>query len=377
MSKFRFHQVAAVAVLVVFAVWMGTGKFSSVGSAQPAADATPAAAEQPQAPVRAVAVLQPPRTEHARTIRISGLTEANKRAVLATRANGVIVQLPAQEGDHVKEGDLVLMLDAEEKTAAVDNAKALFEQRKAELEATQQLLKSGNLAKLQADSARSAFAAAQAQVEAAQAELSRNQVKAPFAGLIDRVDVEIGSSVLQGGEVATILNLDPILAKGEVSERDLQYLTIGETAEVKLVNGEKVNGSLSYISRDASAQTRTFRVEISIPNPDLKIPAGMTAEIALKAEATDAVILPRSVVTLSANGDLGVRAVDKDNKVVFYPIDLVDDTPTGLVLAGIPPEARIIVAGQELTTEGQTVNPVQADEASVKKLIGEATGATQ
>ncbi|MDI6027886.1 efflux RND transporter periplasmic adaptor subunit [Corticibacterium sp. UT-5YL-CI-8] len=377
MSKFRFHQVAAVAVLVAFAVWMGTGKFSSVGSAQPAADATPVAAEQPQAPARTVAVLQPPRTEHARTIRISGLTEANKRAVLATRANGVIAQLPAQEGDHVKEGDLVLMLDAEEKTAAVDNAKALLEQRKAEWEATQQLLKSGNLARLQADSSRSAFAAAQAQVEAAEAELARNQVKAPFAGLIDRVDVEIGSSVMQGGEVATILNLDPILAKGEVSERDLQYLKIGETAEVNLVNGEKVNGSLSYISRDASAQTRTFRVEISIPNPDLKIPAGMTAEIALKAEATDAVMLPRSVVTLSANGDLGVRAVDKDNKVVFYPIDLVDDTPTALVLAGIPAETRIIVAGQELTTEGQTVNPVQADEATIKKLIGEATGATQ
>ena len=88
-------------------------------------------------------------------------------------------------------------------------------------------------------------------------------------------------------------------------------------------------------------------------------------------------MLPRSVVTLGDKGDLGIRAVDKDNKVTFFPIDLVDDTPTGLVLGGIPADARIIVAGQELVTEGDVVKPVEADPATIKKLIGEATGGTQ
>ena len=87
----------------------------------------------------------------------------------------------------------------------------------------------------------------------------------------------------------------------------------------------------------------------------------MTAEITLLAEPTDAVMLPRSVVTLSGDGDLGIRAVDKDNKVVFFPIDLVDDTPNGLVLGGIPADARVIVAGQDLVTEGDEVKPVEAD----------------
>jgi multidrug efflux system membrane fusion protein len=100
----------------------------------------------------------------------------------------------------------------------------------------------------------------------------------------------------------------------------------------------------------------------------------MTAEISLSAQPTDAVMLPRSVVTLSDKGDLGIRAVDKDNKVVFFPIDLVDDTPTGLVLGGIPADARIIVAGQELVTEGEVVKPVEADQATIQKLVGEASG---
>lgn len=376
MSKIRFHKLAALAVLVGFAAWMATGEFSSVGSAQPDAEAKPAQAEQPKAPVRRVAVVMPPRINHSRAIRVSGRTEADKRATLATRAAGIIASLPVKQGSHIKQGDLVLMLDAEEKAAAVDTARALLDERKGSWEAAQKLVKSGNLPKLQADAAWSAYTLAQGQVQAAEAELSRNQIKAPFSGVIDRVSVEPGSSVMQGAEIATILNLDPILGKGEVSERDLRYISIGDEADVKLVNGEVVKGTLRYISRDATAQTRTFPVEIAIPNADGAIPAGMTAEINLRATPGDAVILPRSVVTLSHSGDLGIRAVDKDNKVVFFPIDLIDDTPNGLVLGGIPAEAKVIVAGQELVKEGDTVEAVEADSETIKKLIGD-TGRTQ
>jgi multidrug efflux system membrane fusion protein len=80
------------------------------------------------------------------------------------------------------------------------------------------------------------------------------------------------------------------------------------------------------------------------------------------------------VVTLSNEGDLGIRAVDANDKVVFFPIDLVDDMPSGLVLGGIPADVRIIVAGQELISEGDTVNPVEADAATVSRLGEEAMG---
>ncbi|MGX9116907.1 efflux RND transporter periplasmic adaptor subunit [Mesorhizobium sp. BHbsci] len=393
MPKYRFHKLAAIVVLVGFAAWMVTGEFSSVGSAaadnelnageveQPkAADASkakPSEAGQPKAPLRTVATITPPRRTYARAIRISGLTEADKRAVLATRVAGVIDKLPVKQGQRVKTGDLVLMLAAEEKLSAVSNAKQLLVQRQAELDAALRLAKTGNLPKLQLDTARSNLTSAQALLETAQAELDRNEVKAPFDGVIDRVPVELGSSVMQGGEVATILSLDPVIARGEVSERDLGYLKIGDKANVRLVSGQNVEGTVRYISRDASSATRTFRVEIAIPNPEGTIPAGMTAEIALSAQPTDAVILPRSVVTLGDKGDLGIRAVDKDDKVVFFPIDLVDDTPTGLVLGGIPADARIIVAGQELVKEGEVVKPVEADRATIQKLLGEATAGTQ
>lgn len=376
MAKFRFHKIAAVAVLIGFGAWMGTGKFSSVGSASAEAETQAAQAkpEQPAVVPRTVAVITPPHVQHARAIRLSGQTEADKRAVLATRAAGIIDELPIEEGKHINSGDLVLMLSAEDKPAMVEMAKQVVKQREAELTASQRLAKTGNLPKLQLDTAISALAQAKSQYEQAQAELDRNRILAPFSGIVDKVSVELGSSVMQGGEVATLLSLDPVLVKGEISERDLAHIKIGDAGEALLVNGETVSGAVRYISRDASPNTRTFRIEVAIPNPDERIPAGMTAEITLRSKPVDSVVLPRSVVTLSNRGDLGIRAVDSSNKVVFFPIDLVDDTPKGLVLGGIPVDAQVIVAGQDLVKEGDIVKPVQADPELVKKLAGDTAG---
>lgn len=378
MAKIRFHKVAAVAVLIGTAAWVATGEFSSVGSAASDEPVAPAAAEKQAeaAPVRTVAVVDAPRITHSRAIRVSGHTDADKRATLATRAAGIVADLPVRLGSRVEAGDLIVRLEAEGKAAAVETARQLLAQREAELDAAERLAQSGSLPKLQLDIARSALASAKSQLEAALADLARNELRAPFAGVVDKISVELGSSVQAGAQVATVLNLDPVLAIGEVSERDLAHVEPGNRAEVRLVNGREVAGEVRYVSRDASAATRTYRVEVAVPNPEGTIPAGMTAEITLRAEPVEATVLPRSVVTLSASGDLGIRAVDADDKVVFFPIDIVDDTPRGLVLGGIPAGVRIIVAGQELITEGDVVNPVEADQETIRKLVSEATGGT-
>jgi multidrug efflux system membrane fusion protein len=378
MAKIKFHKVAAIGVLIATAAWLATGEFSSVGSAADEAAPAPTApaAQEEAKPLRTVGVIAPVRIEHSRAIRVSGYTDADKRAVLATRSAGIIEELPVRLGSVVKRGDVIIKLEAEGKEAALESARQALTQREAEAAAARRLAERGSIAKLQLDGAMSALASARSQLEAAQAELDRLMVIAPFDGTIDKVDVELGSAVQPGAPVATILNLDPILARGEVSERDLAFVEPGDKAEVRLVNGMTVDGELRHVSRDATTATRTFRVEVAIPNADGKVPAGMTAEVTLRADPVSATILPRSVVTLSAAGDLGIRAVDQDNKVVFFPIDLVDDTPRGLVLGGIPDNVRIIVAGQEMISEGETVNPVEADAETIRKLVEDTAGGT-
>ncbi len=223
------------------------------------------------------------------------------------------------------------------------------------------LVKSGSTASLEADTARSALATAKAQLKLAETVVDQLQVMAPFPGVLDDVLVEAGSYVQDGAPVASLLQLDPIVARGEISERDIGMVAPGSRASVRLISGRQVQGTVRYISRQGSGRTRTFPVEVEIPNPDFSISAGMTSEITLQGASVSTVFLPRSGVTLLDSGELGVRTLDRDNHVGFVPIDLIDDTPDGLYLAGIAPDARIIVAGQDLVSDGDRVEAVEAD----------------
>ncbi len=372
MARFRFHKFASIVVLVAAAAWVLTGEFSSVGSAAEDDEkkVEPAKADTVKAP-RTVSAVAVPFIDHRLTIRISGQTEADKKAELAMRASGTITSLSIKQGDSVKAGDVILAMDSAEKKIAVDAAEQVVTQKRAQADATEALAKKGNVAKLQLDSARADLQNSQSQLESAKAELERTQVIAPFDGLVDKISVQNGASVQQGAVVATLLLLDPIVATGEISERNLNQIKIGSPASVKLVNGAIADGTVRYISRDASAATRTYRVEVAVANKDGTIPAGMTAEINLMSDPVKAIKLPRSAVTLNLDGAIGVRAVDKDNKVVFLPVELIDDATDAIILTGVKEGTKIIISGQDFVTDGETVTVVEPDAETLKKLAAQ------
>tara|TARA_R110002020_G_scaffold29585_5_gene93357 strand:- start:2592 stop:3731 length:1140 start_codon:yes stop_codon:yes gene_type:complete len=361
----RFHTVAAFVVLAVSAAWVATGEFSSIGSAAQDNSDQALKTEQADAPqqklLRTVAVMQPDFIQHNRIIRVSGVTAPDKRTTLATRNAGILGELKVEKGDTVQVGDVVLVLDGAEKQSMVNTARVLLDQRQKEAENVERLVKEGITPSTQIDSARSALASARSQLEAAQADVDRLTVVAPFSGVIDKVMVEEGSWLPSGEAVAVLLQLDPVVALGEVSEREIAHVKVGSEADVRLISGEIVSGKVRHISLEATAGTRTYPIEVAIANPDNLIPAGMTAEIMIKSAAVTAVRLPRSVVTLDAAGNLGLRILNADSTVGFVPIDLIDDSPEGLVLSGIPLDAKIIVAGQDLVSEGDKVKAVPAD----------------
>lgn len=377
----RFHTVAAFVVLAVSTAWVLTGEFSSIGSAaqdgpedEPRVEQAAAAGEKV---LRTVAVMDPAFMQHNRIIRVSGVTAPDKRTTLATRSAGILGELKVEKGDRVDVGDVILVLDGAEKQSMVATAEALLDQRRKEAANVERLVKNGIAPTTQSDNARSALASARSQLEAAQAEIDRLTVVAPFSGIIDQVMVEEGSWLPSGEAVAVLLQLDPVVALGEVSEREISYVKVGGEADVRLISGEIVSGYVRHVSLEATAGTRTFPIEVAIPNSNNKVPSGMTAEIMVKSEAVRAVKLPRSVVTLDASGNLGLRILKADGTVGFVPIDLIDDTPGGLILSGVPEDAKIIVAGQDLVSDGETVNAVPADSSLITGATAKSTGQSQ
>ena len=112
-------------------------------------------------------------------------------------------------------------------------------------------------------------------------------VRAPWSGVVHDVAVEVGQAAfsIAGREIATLVALDPMLAVVEVAERKLAGIKVGDMADVRLVTGETASGRIRFVAKTASQTTRTYRVEIELPNPDGKIPDGITAEVSYAAGA--------------------------------------------------------------------------------------------
>ena len=377
----KIHKIFAVLVFALAAAWVLTGDFSSVGSEIAGADAATSAesaansdVEVPApatgaetavvATLRKVRIALVPSTQYQRTIRISGSTEANKRVVLAALSNGMVRSMAVTEGDVVADGAILLQLDIEGRDLALMTAEQLLTQRRAEAAAYKRLLATGDIPELQVNAAVTALRDAEGQVEMARIELDRTRISAPFAGILDSVDAEVGTWVSQGTPVATLLQLDPVIAIVEINENSLTSVRVGDQAKVTLATEEVVEGTIRFISRDASDQTRTFKVEVELPNPDNRIPSGMSAELEFMGPAETATILPRSVVLLNTEGLLGIRTVGPDNKVEFHEVTILDDTPAGLVLEGVPEGAKIIVLGQNFVQDGAVVDPVLTEYAA-------------
>lgn len=355
----KLHRIAALCVTLAAGAWVLTGEFSSVGSAEEADGKESPTTEVEKAPlVRTVAAVEPAFIDHSRAIRLSGITAADKRVSLAARAEGVIATLTLEKGAPVEAGTIVMTLEGPEAVAQEKIAEIALAQKERDLEVAEKLFAGGSTSESNLTNARSARDAALAELNRAQASADRLELKVPFSGIVDALSVELGEWVQTGAPVATILSLDPILVKAEVSEVDLASVSVGSTAKVRLVNGQEMEGTIRLVAREASAETRTYPVEIALPNPDLTLPSGMTAEVSLFAAPVRAVVVPRSIITLSETGELGLRVVGADGLAQFAAVTIIDDTPDGLVVTGVPEGVRIITAGQDLVGNGEPVEVV-------------------
>ncbi|MGE0341095.1 MAG: efflux RND transporter periplasmic adaptor subunit [Xanthobacteraceae bacterium] len=370
-SPIKGGKLGAILLVLLAVVWIGSGMLLPHHEA-PAATAT----QQQAAQKFRVAVVTANTERYQPQLVLSGRTEADKKISIVARTQAIITELRVKRGDRVKAGDVLAVLMDDGRNAQLQQARALVLQRKAEYEARSRLIEQGNLPKLELNNIASQLRAAEAALAQAEAEVERIRITAPWDGVVDQVSAEQGQYLMMmpsmGGsagpnEIARMIALDPIIAIVEVSEKRLGGIRLGEPAELRLVSGEIVKGKVRYISKSASATTRTYRVDIEAANPDNKIADGITAEVAISMATVEATKVPRSALVFSAQGKLGVRAVTAENKVVFIPVELVSDEQQSMWVKGIPNGARVIVQGQDFVREDQVVEAVIAEQQNAQR----------
>jgi len=332
-----------------------------------------------------------------------GRTEAARQVEVKSETSGLVLSEPLRRGAYVTTGQALCVLDPGIRQASLKEAQSRLEEAKSRLpeaearlvearaklaeaeineRAASKLSEGGFASETRVAAATSAvetwragitsaqsgvqaatsgIRSAEAAVDAANREISKLTISAPFDGLLETDTAELGALLQPGAPCATVIQLDPVKLVGFLAETDVDKVSVGAIAGAKLASGLETAGRVTFLSRSADPLTRTFRVEVTVANSELTIRDGQTAELVISTEGQMAHLLPGSAMTLDDDGRLGVRVVDADSRALFVPVTLLRDTKDGVWLTGLTETADVIVVGQEFVIDGVAVDVTMKD----------------
>jgi len=345
----RSTWIAGFLVLATIG-WMGSGLVI------PSEDATPAVARAEVKPV-AVAVT----TSVAQTVtqfyQAEGQALPDRDTMMLAETSGDIAAVLVSKGDNVQAGDVIARFDATNNEADANRAAEELARAQRELDNAVALLERGIATADRVAQARATLASAQADVTAAAQSANALTITAPFAGRIETLDLDEGEYVAAGTQVGRLVDITPLTVAIQVPQQSLTRLSAGQPAQVQFITGEVREGIVTFVGTSAASETRTFLAEIEVENADGAIPAGISAEVIIPTGETEAHFLSPSIVSLNTEGALGVKTVNADNIVEFYPIQVVKAQIDGIWVTGLPDNVDVITVGQGFVSEAETVAP--------------------
>ncbi|HEY3639365.1 MAG TPA: efflux RND transporter periplasmic adaptor subunit [Rhizomicrobium sp.] len=347
--KPRYRAAAAIVILV--GLWIGSGVVS-MGAARHA-DST----DGKTSAIPSVQVQRLTAQRRDADIVVRGRTDALHSVDVKAEVDGVVQALHFEKGDFVKAGQVLCELKVNDRAAKVDQAHAQVAETEQKYKANLALAKDGYLAKTLLAESATALQLARANEQTNSIDLAHTQIRAPFSGLIDDRYVNAGDLMRNGDKCALLIAPEPFLAIGMVSEHDVGSIKPGDPASATLVTGETVQGHVSFVANHADTVTRTFRLEVELPNPDAKLRVGVSADIHIPVRNVEATKISPAILVLSDGGVVGVRVVD-NGLVRFNPVQIVSDNPDGMWVTGLPSDAEVITVGQEFVSEGSRVKAV-------------------
>lgn len=321
--------------------------------------------EPPQLPPRVEPTPMTVAVSHSEAVVIESLLTLqgevlpDQRVSIRAETAGRIEALPVARGEVVTAGTLIARIAEDDRPARIRQAEAAVKGRESDFAAAQRLADSGFQGQIRAELADADLAAARAALETARLDRERTRIHAPIGGMLNQRPVQVGSYVGVGDVVAEIIENDPLLAVVQVPQHQIRALQVGMPARVSLLDGESVAGELSYISALADSGTRTFQVEVSLPNPARTLPAGVSARVIIPLREVLAHRISPALVALGAEGELGIKVVDEEDIVQFLPIQPVRADVQGIWVAGPPQQIRLITVGQGFVNPGERVRVVQ------------------
>jgi multidrug efflux system membrane fusion protein len=372
----RRPWMIAVGLTAIVLVWLVSGALRPGNE-----PAETAAAPPEEAPAR-VQIRAQKAEPVTRTIRIYGRTAPARTVEIKAETSGRVTTIGVERGKLARAGQVLLKLDLRDRRARLEQARAGVSEHQSAWEAQQELKTQGYVSDTQLAETRAKLETARTELTRAELDLDYMQVRAPFDGVVQERAVEIGDYVRAGDPVVTFVDNTQLVVTGSIAEQDAGFVRIGEAATAVLVTGQEVTGRIRYLEPVAEEATRTFTVELEIPNPGGRLPAGITAEMHIPGGEVLAYRVAPSLLSLDDDGVLGIKTVNAQGLVEFHKIEIAHSEANGVWVTGLPDTADVIVIGQGYVSAGQAVQTVEARPEETALAVGKpadsrATGSQQ
>jgi len=302
---------------------------------------------------------------------VSGKIEASQTVNVVSKVSGKVEYVNVDVGSEVKEGQVLLNLEANDLEANIDSTQATADTAKINYDLAlkqhqrgQELLSSSAISQADYDNnyqgtylkAEAGLRSARSNLEKAQIAFQDTFVRAPFNGVVTARNINPGEIALPSVPVISLVNFDQVVIKGGVNENQINQLSSGQVVQVKVaaVAEQPFAGMIAQISPAADPQTKAYTVKIQVDNLKHLLKPGMFAEVKISDQQEQLLIIPR--LAIMSDSDKNMVFVVENGAAQKKIIEIgLSDQNNAVVTAGLKEGDTIIVSNLEMLKEGQQV----------------------
>jgi membrane fusion protein (multidrug efflux system) len=319
-------------------------------SAPPPGAGGPAGAAKPAGPGIPVNAAPVTVLDYTPVIPATGTLRANESVTIAPEISGRLQEFRAKEGQPVKKGDVIAVLDTTVLEAELAQARSRLALARANAGRANELAARNFASQRSRDEALAELRTTEAQIATAEARLSRSRLIAPFDGLLGLRSVSSGDFINAGSALVTLDQIDPLKVDFRVPEVQLSRISVGQAIEIEVdaLPGRKFTGTIFALDSTVEPGGRSLLVRANLPNPERLLRPGLFARILVNLPTRpNTIMIPEESVVPSAQGTIIMAVVD--GKAQIVPVKLGDRRAGKVeVMAPSPlkPDSIVITQGQ-------------------------------
>ena len=252
-----------------------------------------------------------------RSVESVGSMRAVQGSDLSTELSGVVTKIYFENGQEVKEGDLLVELDTQTEEANLRSAEAEADLARTVYDRTRMLRTNNTVPQSEMDTAESNLRKMNALVEQLKSTIRKKQVRAPFAGQVGIREVNLGQFVDNGDKIVSLQSLDPIFVDFLLPQQLLSQVAPGSRLRVitDVYPGKSFEGELTAVNAEIDPVTRNIRLQGTLQNPEGLLRPGMFGRIILSlGEAEEVTAIPVTAIVAATYGDSVFVVTEKSDE---------------------------------------------------------------